>query len=145
MTEARTNSETMDIVSPAQRSKMMGRIRRSGTKPEIAVRKAARDLKVRYYVNRKTLPGRPDLVFPKTKTAVFVHGCFWHRHDGCKYCYIPKSKVEFWQDKFNKNVARDQRVKEELQRMGWRVATIWECETSDASRLSTKLEVLLDT
>jgi DNA mismatch endonuclease (patch repair protein) len=91
------------------------------------------------------MPGSPDLVFPKIKTAVFVHGCFWHRHEGCKYCYSPKSRVEFWQEKFDNNIARDERVKGELERMGWRVATIWECETGDFDSLSTKLEALLDT
>ena len=121
----------------------MGKIRSSGTKPEIAVRKCAHKLGFRYRLNRKDLPGSPDLVFPRRKIALFVHGCFWHRHKGCKYSYMPKSRVEFWQKKFNKNVMRDERAREELERMGWRVVTIWECETGNFDSLSDRLKTLL--
>lgn len=85
-----------DIVTPARRSEMMSRIRGKGTKPELVVRSAAHRLGFRFRLHVKKLPGSPDLVFPKRKTALFVHGCFWHRHEGCPYCYVPKSNIQFW-------------------------------------------------
>ncbi|MER9546124.1 very short patch repair endonuclease [Mesorhizobium sp. M0437] len=122
----------------------MSRIRGKDTKAEIAVRKAASGLGHRYRLNRRDLPGTPDLVFPKRKVAVFVHGCFWHRHIGCKYAYEPKSNVEFWTRKFQNNVARDGRVVGELERLGWHVVVIWECQTSDFDSLRRTLKAYLD-
>lgn len=135
----------LDIVSPTRRSKIMGQIRSSGTKPELAVRKCAYRLGFRYRLNRKDLPGSPDLVFPKRNIALFVHGCFWHRHKDCKYSYMPKSRVEFWEEKFDNNVARDKRARRDLEQLGWRVVTIWECETKELNRLSDRLRTLLGT
>jgi DNA mismatch endonuclease (patch repair protein) len=134
----------MDIVSPAHRSKIMSRIRGKGTKPELDVRKAAHRLGYRFRLHRSDLPGSPDLVFPSKKIALFVHGCFWHRHEDCRYCYRPKSNIEFWQRKFKNNITRDGCVKVELERMGWRVAIIWECEVADSYSLNRKLREYLD-
>ena len=136
-------SRIMDIVSPTTRSRMMSRIRGRNTAPELIVRKTAYGLGYRYRLNRPDLPGSPDLVFSRYNTAIFVHGCFWHRHEKCKYCYTPKSNIEFWMKKFDNNVARDNRVKGELERMGWRVAIIWECETKDFDGLRKKLRACL--
>jgi DNA mismatch endonuclease (patch repair protein) len=133
----------MDIVSSVKRSQMMSGIRGKDTKPEIIVRQAAHALGYRFRVNRRDLPGSPDIVFPGRKTVLFVHGCYWHRHDGCKYCYSPKSNIEFWERKFRDNVLRDIRVQRELQQMGWRVAVIWECEAIQPDGLRQKLKAYL--
>jgi DNA mismatch endonuclease (patch repair protein) len=133
----------VDIVSPARRSEMMGRIRGKGTKPEMIVRSAAHRLGFRFRLHVKQLPGSPDLVFSCRKTVLFVHGCFWHRHQGCPYCHVPKSNVQFWREKFKKNVLRDRRVQTGLEGMGWRVAIIWECETADSDSLTKRLKKLL--
>lgn len=121
----------------------MGRIRGKETKPEIAVRKIAHRLNYRFRLHRRDLPGSPDIVFSGRKIVLFVHGCFWHRHEHCRLAYTPKSNIEFWQAKFNNNVARDARAKNELERLGWRVAIIWECETADQTSLSLKLKEIL--
>lgn len=106
----------------------MSRIRGSDTVPELALRKVLHRLGLRYRLNVADLAGKPDLVFPKYKTVVFVHGCFWHRHAGCTIATTPKSNRSFWIDKFAKNVARDARVTGKLQDDGWRVLVAWECE-----------------
>ncbi|MDQ0563205.1 DNA mismatch endonuclease (patch repair protein) [Rhizobium mesoamericanum] len=134
----------MDIVSPARRSQIMARIAGKGTKPEVAVRRVAHGLGYRFRLHRRDLPGSPDLVFPSRQLALFVHGCFWHRHAGCRLAYNPKSNVEFWQAKFKGNIARDARVLDELERLGWRVAMIWECETRDFDGLCQKLKEILE-
>lgn len=122
----------------------MGRIRSKGTKPEVLVRSAAHVLGYRFRLQGRNLPGTPDLVFVGKKTALFVHGCFWHRHQNCKYCYHPKSNVESWEEKFKNNVARDKRVRGELEQLGWRVAVIWECEAFDPDKLRGKLKAVLE-
>ncbi|MFT3987965.1 very short patch repair endonuclease [Aestuariivirga sp.] len=134
----------MDILTPTSRSRIMSRTRGKDTKPEIAVRKAATSLGYRYRLHRRDLPGSPDLVFPRLKTVVFVHGCFWHRHPGCKYSYNPKSNVEFWSRKFQNNIARDERVKGNLERLGWQVVVIWECQTTDFNSLKRTLQAYLE-
>jgi len=132
-----------DIVTPARRSEMMSRIRGKGTRPELLVRSAAHRLGFRFRLHVRKLPGSPDLVFPGRKVALFVHGCFWHRHQGCRYCYSPKSNIQFWREKFKKNVVRDRRVHMGLEEMGWRVAVVWECETADSDGLRKRLKDLL--
>jgi DNA mismatch endonuclease, patch repair protein len=129
----------MDIVSPERRSAMMSGIRGQNTKPEITVRKLAHRLGFRFRLHRRDLPGTPDLVFPGRKKVVFVHGCFWHRHPGCRFAYNPKTRPDFWRSKFDSNVARDLRVRGELEAAGWDVLTIWECETADTAQLSETL------
>jgi DNA mismatch endonuclease (patch repair protein) len=124
---------------------MMGRIKGKGTKPEIAVRKLAHAMGYRFRLHCRDLPGKPDLVFRSRNTVIFVHGCFWHRHEGCRYKYTPKSNIEFWQRKFKNNVVRDERATVELQNLGWKVAVVWECEVYDLPSLKSKLQAILET
>jgi DNA mismatch endonuclease (patch repair protein) len=131
-----------DDIEPA-RSALMARIGGKNTKPEIAVRKLLHSLGGRFRLHRKDLPGRPDVVLPGRRLAIFVHGCFWHRHDGCKMCSTPKTRRQFWTEKFLANIARDRRNVEALEAAGWRVAIIWECETRKANSLKDKLVKLL--
>lgn len=110
---------------------MMSGIKGANTKPERRVRSFLHRHGLRFRLHGKGLPGKPDLVLARHRAAVFVHGCFWHRHPGCKYAYSPKSNSGFWQKKFEENVRRDERKEEELRRAGWRVFIIWECQTRD--------------
>ena len=115
-----------DIVPPEIRSRMMSGIRGKNTKPELALRKRLFRSGFRYQLHRKDLPGKPDIVLPRWNAAIFVHGCFWHRH-GCKATTTPGTNVDFWRKKFDENIARDRRHIEALQDAGWRVAVVWEC------------------
>lgn len=117
----------MDIKSPEERSKNMAAIHSKNTKPEIYLRKLLFARGYRYGVNSKSVPGHPDIYMKKYNTAVFVHGCFWHRHEGCKYAYMPKSRVEFWLKKFEANVKRDEFVRKELASKKIKVLIVWEC------------------
>jgi len=134
----------MDVFSPAKRSAVMSRIRGKNTKPEMVVRKLAHALGYRFRLHRRDLPGVPDLVFPRLKKVVFVHGCFWHQHSGCRYAYRPKSHVEFWQKKFLTNVTRDRVARADLTKLGWQVNVIWECQTLDLRRLERRLTAFLE-
>ena len=116
-----------DIKSPEQRSLNMSKIRSKDTKPEEYIRKLLFSHGVRYRKNVKNVPGHPDAWLARYNTAVFVNGCFWHRHEGCKYAYMPKSRIEFWNDKFQKNIARDKVVEDQLKEQGIRSLVIWEC------------------
>jgi len=98
----------------------------------------------RFRLHVKNLQGSPDIVLPKHRTVIFVHGCFWHRHEGCRYTYNPKSRVRFWQEKFQKNVRRDRKVRQALAEQGWRVIVIWECETKDVKKMVRRLGFLVD-
>lgn len=120
----------------------MSRIRSKDTVPELALRKILHRFGLRYRLGGAGLPGKPDLVFPRYRSVVFVHGCFWHRHKGCKIASVPKSNVGFWTAKFEKNVARDARVAQELAALGWRVFIVWECELSSANKAITTGERL---
>lgn len=133
----------MDIVSPSYRSQIMARIKGKSTKPELIVRRTAHRLGYRFRLHRKDLPGSPDLVFPRLRLAVFVNGCFWHRHQNCRYAYTPKTNVEFWARKFQNNILRDTRAKKQLEDMGWRVAIVWECETPNVIQLRNTLATIL--
>lgn len=106
---------------------MMTGIRGRDTRPEMLLRREMHARGYRFRLHRKDLPGSPDLVFPRYRTAVFVHGCYWHRHEGCRYASTPKSRIEFWRTKFEANLARDLRVERELSDSGWRIAIAWEC------------------
>ncbi len=122
-----------DIVSKKIRSRMMSRIRSRDTKPELLLRKYLHANGFRYSLRkRRDLPCQPDLILPKYRAAIFVHGCFWHRHKGCSYATTPKTNVEFWEHKFGKNVERDSICEKELTKMGWRVITVWECELKES-------------
>lgn len=116
-----------DIKSPEERSKNMAKIRSRDTKPEEYIRKKLFSLGYRYRKNANGVPGHPDIWLAKYNTAIFVNGCFWHRHQGCKYAYMPKSRVEFWEAKFQKNMERDFAVKNELASKGVKQLIIWEC------------------
>lgn len=116
-----------DIVSPEKRSQNMSAIRSKNTKPEVYLRKLLFAQGYRYRIADKSVPGHPDIFLRKYNTAIFVNGCFWHRHPGCKYAYTPKSRVEFWQKKFDDNVRRDSVVKAELLEHGIKLLTVWEC------------------
>lgn len=122
----------------------MSRIRQKDTVPEIAVRRAAHAMGYRFRLHRKDFPGKPDLVFPSRKKAIFVHGCFWHRHLGCRRASVPKTRADFWANKFDRNVRRDATAIEEFARIGWSVLVIWECETRDSDALTEKLRAFLD-
>jgi DNA mismatch endonuclease (patch repair protein) len=127
------------IVTPF-RSALMARIGPKDTKPEMVVRRAAHALGYRFRLHRRDMPGTPDLVFPRLKKVVFVHGCFWHRHPGCRHTSTPKTRREFWEEKFARNVERDARKTAQLQDSGWDVLTIWECDTRDGGRLIVDLQ-----
>lgn len=117
-----------DKLTPEHRSWNMSRIKGKDTKIEVIVRKYLFNKGYRFRKNDKRYPGKPDIVLPKYKTVIFVHGCFWHRHTGCKDATIPKTRTEFWNDKFEKNVRNDEVKQEQLEQMGWKVIVIWECE-----------------
>jgi DNA mismatch endonuclease, patch repair protein len=137
------NRRPMDIVDKETRSRMMGGIRGKDTKPEMAVRRLAHRMGYRFRLHRRDLAGSPDLVFPGRRKVIFVHGCYWHRHDGCRFAYSPKSNQEFWTRKFDLNVLRDRRVEQELVQLGWKVLTIWECEIADNEHLRANLAEFL--
>ena len=124
----------MDIKSPEERSKNMAAIHSKNTKPEIYLRKLLFAKGYRYGVNSKSVPGHPDIYMKKYNTAIFVHGCFWHRHEGCKYAYMPKSRVEFWQKKFVANVSRDEFVRKELKGKKIKVVIVWECTIKEMKK-----------
>lgn len=129
-----------DTVDSQKRSEMMSRIRSRDTKPEIIVRRIAHRLGLRFRIHRKDLPGCPDIVFPRYRAVIMVHGCFWHRHPGCRYAYTPKTRVRFWQEKFENNVVRDRRNETALHELGWRVLVIWECETRDLGAVEARIK-----
>ena len=118
----------MDVHDPATRSYNMSMIKGKDTKPEMIVRRFLHANGFRYKLHDKTLPGKPDIVLPKYKTVIFVHGCFWHGHEGCKYYVIPKTRTDFWVDKINGNIARDKAKDEALKNLGFTVIRLWECE-----------------
>lgn len=130
-----------DTVSKEKRSEIMSHVTGKETKPEIIVRKYlfARGLRYRKYVKR--LPGTPDIVFPKYKTAVFVNGCFWHGHKGCRYSHLPSTNFEYWEKKIADNIERDERKKRELEGLGYRVLIIWQCQLKSNTKIET-LEAL---
>ena len=114
-----------------QRSRNMSAIKSKNTKPEIRVRKILHSMGYRFRLHSKDLPGSPDIVLPKYRTAIFVHGCFWHRHQNCKYASTPKTRQEFWNKKFNENINRDKINQENLSSKGWKIIIVWECEIKD--------------
>ena len=122
-----------------QRSRNMSAIKSKNTKPEIKVRKFLHSMGYRFRLHSKDLPGSPDIVLPKYKTVIFVHGCFWHRHENCKYASTPKTRQEFWNKKFNENINRDKINQENLSSKGWKIIIVWECETKNMENLRDKI------
>jgi DNA mismatch endonuclease, patch repair protein len=133
----------MDRLTPQTRSRIMSRVRGKNTLPELVVRKIAYSLGFRFRLHQKNLPGSPDIVFPKRRTAIFIHGCFWHRHPGCNRASVPQSHTDFWQLKLGRNVERDQAAITALEEMGWHVAVIWECETTNPDTVKELLRRIL--
>jgi DNA mismatch endonuclease, patch repair protein len=129
----------MDILSKEKRSWNMSRIRGKDTRPEVVVRSTLHRMGYRFRIHVKGLPGCPDIVLPKYRAVIFVHGCFWHRHPGCKYAYIPKSRQDFWTKKFQKTVERHEIITRELEGQGWKILVVWECEIVNTDKLRTKL------
>ena len=117
----------------------MSAIKSKNTKPEIKVRKVLHSMGYRFRLHSKDLPGSPDIVLPKYKTVIFVHGCFWHRHENCKYASIPKTRQEFWNKKFEENIKRDSEIQEKIKILDWRSVVIWECETKNMENLRDKI------
>jgi DNA mismatch endonuclease (patch repair protein) len=128
-----------DHVDQAKRSLIMAAVHSKDTQPEMAVH----GLGYRYRLHVANLPGKPDLVFPGRRKVIFVHGCFWHRHRGCRYATSPKTRIDFWESKFAVNVARDRKVERELKKLGWSVLTIWQCRLKDYPKLVKRLDDFL--
>jgi DNA mismatch endonuclease (patch repair protein) len=128
----------VDTLTRDRRSWLMSQVRQKNTRPEMVVRRLLHSMGRRYRLHRKDLPGRPDLVFPKSKRVIFVHGCYWHRHD-CKKATVPSSNVEYWTKKFAENVERDNKTLAELTSLGWASMIVWECQTRDVDTLALSL------
>ena len=137
-----------DKLSKKERSWNMSRIKSGNTKPELIVRSLLHRLGYRFrlhgkvakkYYSKGILPGKPDIILAKYNTVIFVHGCFWHRHENCKFAYDPKSRISFWNNKFTENTKRDKLVTQQLKEMGWKVMIIWECETKKIDKLRYKI------
>jgi len=133
-----------DRLTPERRSWNMSRIRGRDTAPERAVRSLLHRMGYRFRLHSRSLPGSPDLVLPRYRTVILVNGCFWHQHRGCPFAYVPKTRVEFWKEKLRKNEERDRRTVRELCDLGWRVLTVWECETRELDGLAKRLDDALE-
>ena len=133
----------MDVLTPEQRHRNMSRIRSTNTKPEKRIRSLLHRLGYRFRLHSRNLPGTPDIILPKYRTVILVHGCFWHRHDGCKEASIPKTNTEQWAKKFNANVKRDRQAILDLEALGWSVIVIWGCELKKMDELTVRILSLL--
>ncbi len=133
-----------DTVTPAQRRRNMQRIKGKDTVPELFVRKLLFQEGYRYRLHSKKIPGHPDIWLGKYNTAIFVHGCFWHRHRACKYAYTPKTRVDFWMNKFQKNIERDEAIKNMLEKKGVRTIIIWECSINRIKKSSEETRLFLE-
>lgn len=135
----------MDTLTPIERSERMRRVGSKDTGPEVAVRRILHRLGYRFRLHRRDLPGRPDIVLPKHRSVILVHGCFWHRHteSNCRLARLPKSRPEFWEAKFAANQERDARVELQLRQAGWRVLVVWECELSQKEQLGNRMRAWL--
>jgi DNA mismatch endonuclease (patch repair protein) len=129
----------VDRISPQGRSALMAKIRRANTKPELAVRRILTKLGYRYRIHLAGIPGRPDVAFTARRKAVFIHGCFWHAHDNCHVFKLPKTRRDFWSNKFAKNKARDARLSKAARAAGWKVIVIWECDLVTPNKVSRRL------
>lgn len=133
-----------DTLSPEERSERMSRVRNKDTKPEMRVRRLVHSLGYRYRLHPGKLPGRPDLVFPGRGKVIFVHGCYWHRHEGCTRCRLPKSRLDFWAPKLERNRLRDLENQAKLRESGWDVLVVWECEVYEAAGLPGRIMSFLE-
>jgi DNA mismatch endonuclease (patch repair protein) len=134
----------VDNLTREKRSWNMSHIRSKDTNPEMIVRSLLHRMGYRFRLHVKDLPGKPDIVLPKYKTIIFIHGCFWHRHSKCKYAYTPKSRIEFWRKKFADNIERFKIVKKELKHLQWKMFVIWECELKSNIALEHKIRRILN-
>lgn len=136
----------MDTLTPEQRSERMSRVRGRDTKPEMVVRRLVHAMGYRYRLHRSDLPGKPDLVFPSRRKVIFVHGCFWHWHDvpTCRGARMPKSRTEYWSEKLQRNIDRDERNLLQLRAEGWGALIVWECEVKHKAALTARLRAFLD-
>lgn len=132
-----------DIVDRPTRSLMMSAIRGKNTAPELRVRQFLHAMGLRFRLHSRRLAGSPDITLKKYRVAIFVHGCFWHRHPGCRFSYMPKSRIAFWRRKFRENVARDERNRREVRAAGWRPLTVWECQVNDERHLKRLLKEIV--
>ena len=132
-----------DVLTPAQRRRNMQAIRGRDTAPEMIVRRMIHGMGFRYRLHRRDLPGCPDIVLPRLRRAILVHGCFWHQHPGCVYATRPAPRPAFWAAKLKGNADRDKRVTRALRRLGWRILVVWECQTRDAPRLERRIRRFL--
>jgi DNA mismatch endonuclease (patch repair protein) len=132
-----------DRLTPVERSVHMGRIRRSNTKPELVVRRLLHRLGYRFRLQWKAAPGRPDVAFPRRRKVLFVHGCFWHQHEGCRLAHVPATRREFWEAKFERNRTRDARDLKRCEEQGWDPLVIWECEVRELAALEVRLRDFL--
>jgi|SRR5579871_1497288 len=129
----------MDKLTATARSALMSRVRSKDTSPELLVRSMIHGMGFRFRIHRKDLPGSPDIVLPGRKKVVWVHGCFWHRHPGCKFATVPKSNRRFWNNKFKNNVRRDRNHQSVVKEMGWESLVVWQCELQEPKKLARKL------
>jgi DNA mismatch endonuclease, patch repair protein len=135
----------MDTLTPKERSERMGRVRNKDTKPEMVVRRLVHSLGYRYRLHSRKLPGHPDMIFPGRGKVIFVHGCFWHRHDlSCPFTRMPKSRLDFWAPKFEATRRRDAEKQASLREMGWECLVLWECELKDLSSLADRIRKFLE-
>jgi DNA mismatch endonuclease (patch repair protein) len=132
----------VDILTPEQRQRCMSQVGSKNTTPEILVRRLLHALGYRFRLHRKDLPGTPDIVIPKLKSVILVHGCFWHSHRGCHRASRPETNVQFWKSKLDANIRRDRTVRHRLRKLGWRILVVWECQTRNAN-LERRLRVFL--
>lgn len=137
--QVQRNWEKMDFFTKEQRSKCMSHIKAKDTNPELVVRRTAHAMGYRFRLHRRDLPGTPDLVFPSRQKVIFVHGCFWHRHKGCRLASEPKSRREYWLPKFERTLQRDCEALASLRNQGWQCLVVWECETQNQEMLSKRL------
>jgi len=134
----------VDSLSPAERSEIMARVRSKNSRPELFVRRLIFGLGYHYRLHAKDLPGHPDMVFRRPRKVIFINGCFWHRHAACAMARLPKSRLDFWLPKLEGNKKRDEKNKRMLQRDGWKVLTIWECQLKSAEKLGSRIRRFLD-
>ena len=126
----------MDKLTKEKRSQNMAQIRSKDTEPEIKVRKTLAELGWKYRLHSRNLPGQPDVIISKIKTAIFINGCFWHQHKGCKRCTVPKSNIKYWSKKLERNIQKQKQNIKDLERLGWETSVIWECQTKDKNTLN---------